>query len=119
MDRSVGADVDGRQDLLDMSDWTVDSLKEHLETIMENRFRSQEESGRKLAHEMELRESKNNEFRGQLSDQAAKFPTRVEVEAKMSAIESKLNAKSFQVTASMVGTIVSLLIAVFVFASRF
>ncbi len=96
-----------------MSDWTVETLR----ALMDQRFRAQEEAIAKAERASELREIKNNEFRGQLADQASKFPTRVEMDSRFAALEDKVASKNLQIMLSLGVGFVGVLIAVFNLAS--
>lgn len=100
-----------------MTGWTVDTLKEHIEALMVDRFHAQEEAIDKAAHASELRESKNNEFREQLRDQTLAFPTRVEIESRLAALEDKISSKNIQIVISLSIGFIGILIAVFNFAT--
>lgn len=93
--------------------WTTDTLKAYTDS----RFDAIREAISKAERQSELRETKNNEFRGQLSDQASRFPTRSEIDARFAALEDKVNAKNVQVVLSLGVGFVAVLAAVFNFAS--
>lgn len=95
-----------------MSEWTPDTLKAYTDAI----FREHQNALDKAAHDIELRDIKNNEFRGQLADQAARFPTRVEVENKLETLSAQIKAKNVQVVLAAALAVVATLIAVFNFA---
>lgn len=100
-----------------MSDWTVDTLKEHFDTVLDQRFKAQEEAIRKAAEDIDLRDIKNNEFRGQLADQAATLMPRAEANQAFKTLEDKIASKNIQVVLSLGVGFVAVIIAVFNFAS--
>ena len=74
-------------------EWTIDTLRIHLLTLIEaladvtaERFTAQKESVERAAAGMDKRLEAINEFRGQLSDQAATFVTRNELNALIDRI---------------------------------
>lgn len=81
-----------------VSGWTVDTLKEHLEDRvtalkerLDERHKAQMEAIAKAEVAGEKRFDSVNEFRGQLTDQAATFVTRKELEAIVGSVESSLS----------------------------
>lgn len=96
------------------SGWTVETLK----ALMDERHRSQETALAREREERRERDVKNNEFRGQLNDQAHTFVTRVEMDAKLEAMTQLLRSKNLQIVVSLSVGMGGLLIAVFNFATR-
>lgn len=107
------------------SEWTQETLKQ----LMDERFRGQEEAIKREREERRERDIKNNEFRGQLADQASKFITRAEVESRFEtltvlvrseskALQEQVRAKNLQIVAAFGFGLVGTLIAVFNLASR-
>lgn len=107
------------------SGWTVETLKE----LMDERHKALLESITREREERREREIKNNEFRGQLEDQAATFVTRNEMEAKLATIsqrleaevkslEQQLKSKNIQIIASFSFGLLATLVAVFNTATR-
>lgn len=92
-----------------VSAWTTDSLKEHVEALMnerdrryEQRFQAQEAAVKAAIHSADRANSKAeaamekrfdgvNEFRQTLSDQAGQFITRQEVETMFKPLDSKVD----------------------------
>jgi len=86
--------------------WTIDTLHAHLVAQMEandrrysERFVSQEQAIKKAEDATEKRFEGVNEFRAALATQTHNSPTRIEVDAGMSAIEQRLNADSARISA--------------------
>lgn len=100
------------------SEWTVATLKEYVDKVTDNRFAAQEQAILKQATETRENRVKDNEFRNQLRDQTATFPTRAEVDARFTSLEEKIASKNVQLVVSFVLASVSALVAVASFASR-
>lgn len=83
----------------DISGWTVDTLKAHIERILEEtdnryeqRFKAAQEAVTKAETAAEKRFDSVNEFRGQLTDQARSFMPRLESEQRMLTLDDKISA---------------------------
>ena len=81
------------------SAWTIDSLHEHLKMIIragdqryEERFIAQAEAIRKAEDATERRFESVNEFRAQLTDQAARFMPRIEAEQRIDQLAERIAA---------------------------
>ena len=96
------------------SGWTIETLK----ALMDERHRSQETALAREREERRERDVKNNEFRGQLADQASKFVTRVEMDAKLESLQQLIRSKNLQIVVSLSVGLGGLLIAVFNLATR-
>lgn len=97
-----------------MSEWSIETLK----ALMDERHHALEEAMTREREERRERDVKNNEFRGQLSDQASKFVTRVEMEAKIDALEVQVRTKNLQIVVSLGVGMIGLMMAVFNLATR-
>jgi hypothetical protein len=113
--------------------WTVDTLKEHYDDVLAERDKAlaaalaaQKESARTLADATADRFEGVNEFRGQLTDQAASFLTRAEYQAKHDALlarvdtaESALDkARGMYLLLAVIALIMPIIGAVIVIATR-
>lgn len=96
-----------------MSEWTVDTLKEYVD----RQFSNQERAILKQAEETKENRAKDNEFRGELRDRTATYPTRLEMDAKIQALEDKISSKNLQIMLSLAIGFIGVLIAVFNLAS--
>ena len=107
------------------SGWTVETLK----ALMDERYKAQDTALTREREERREREVKNNEFRGQLADQATSFATRIEVEARIATVtqrleaevkslEQQLKSKNIQIVASFSFGLLATLVAVFNTAPR-
>jgi hypothetical protein len=90
-----------------ISGWSVDTLKEYMESRLndadlrnEQRFIAQEKAVVKAEVATEKRFDGVNEFRAQLSDQAATFMPRKESEARHSSLVEKYDALQARVDRS-------------------
>lgn len=88
-----------------VSSWTVDSLKEHLEQRIDDlaarlleRQEAQDKAILKSEVQMEKRFDSVNEFRGQLADQVKTFMTRETYEVGHAALESKVSLVENMIT---------------------
>lgn len=107
-----------------MSDWTVDTLKEYIDT----RFDAAKESiavasnvAEKRAEKLEVataaRFESVNEFRAQTKDLQSSYMPRQEFDAALKSVNEKIAAKNIQIFLSLAVGFVAVLIAVFNFAS--
>jgi len=98
--REVTAELDGLRDLMDERDRRYgsqfDASKEAVaaalaaqKELTSQAFTASKEAISKAEATSNLNDAKNNEFRGQLRDQAATFPTRTEVDARIDALTSR------------------------------
>src|SRR5579859_4162727 len=69
-----------------MSDWTVDTLKEY----MESRLHSLEKAADRLRDETAIYRAQQNEWRGALSDQSSQMITRNEWNSDRGALSEKI-----------------------------
>lgn len=83
-----------------MTQWTVDTLKQHYDSLREAdkdalaaALQAVKEDNEKTAVAFEKRFDSVNEFRGQLSDQANTFLPRPEYDANHKALEDKIDNK--------------------------
>lgn len=81
-----------------ISSWTVDSLKQHLEqrinaleTRLQERADAQDKAISKAESQMEKRLDALNELRGVVSDQASKFLTKETYEVAHEALDGKVD----------------------------
>lgn len=114
-----------------MSQWTVDTLKDYIQVQLDmqaNAVRTALASAEKAVEKANIAADKRfegvNEFRGQLTDQAATFLSRAEYQAKHDALVSKVDdavarldrsqGKSMGVsgTVAMTLTLIGLVVAV-------
>lgn len=107
-----------------MSEWTVDTLKEYIDT----RFDAVREAITKADTAGELRAAKLetstsarfesvNEFRNQTKDLQSNFMPRAEFDAAVKSLDEKIKGKNILITISTSGAVVAMLVAVFNFAS--
>lgn len=82
-----------------VSGWTVDTLKEHIDTkfadrqkLLDERYETQSEAIRKAESATEKRFEGVNEFRHTLSDQAARFMSRDEAIARLDRHDADITA---------------------------
>lgn len=79
--------------------WTLEALREHLQALAaaadrryEQRFDAQEKAVDAALTAANQRLNVMNEFRGALTDQAATFATRIEVDQRLATNDEKLSA---------------------------
>lgn len=121
-----------------VSGWTVDTLKEHVDSMMaekdkrdEQRFIAQKEAIGKVETATEKRFESVNEFRAQLSDQTRTLLPRTEFEAIKKAFDEKIEtlktsdtsrrAKNDGISATwgIISILIGIVIAIIGLASRF
>jgi chromosome segregation ATPase len=80
-----------------VSGWTVDTLREHILGVLherdsryEQRFEGQEKAIDKAEASVNERLKGMNEFRGELADRTATFPTRNEVESDNATLHAEI-----------------------------
>jgi hypothetical protein len=107
-----------------MTEWTVSTLKEHMDTrfeaIREAILKAEngaEQRATKLESETKARFENVNEWRTTYGDQQAKFLPRAEFDTAIKALTEKINAKNVQVVLSLGVGFVAVIVAVFNFAS--
>jgi hypothetical protein len=103
-----------------MTQWTVDTLKEHVDVItarqdkaVADALTAAKEAVAKAEIAAEKRFDAANEFRGQLSDQAATFMPRSEAEQIIEQLAQKVNAleKARERSAAAVAAVLALVAA--------
>jgi hypothetical protein len=108
-----------------MSEWSVDTLKEHVDVRFEAVKEAiqvastvTKERADKLELATQVRFESVNEFRNQTKDLQANFMPRAEFDAAMKSLTEKIQAKNVQIVSSLSVGAVGLLIAVFNLATR-
>ena len=71
-----------------MTDWTIDSLKEHFDDLR----KADQEAVKVLADNFEKRMANTNEWRGAVNDQQKNFADKAETERRLKSVEDAMLA---------------------------